>query len=155
MNNVCLQRFLLFLWIQMPNKCNVVLCKGNYNKDDSCRVFRLPKDQSERHLWLLLIQISFSFVRNTGVLTLFSLNYLVVLRDLRSLPGLQCSCFMSIICKTCTSPGEGWRQTTEAFSLEGYDYFTWKWPTEALQELNYLKIGRKVCVSVHDKFQWV
>ena len=35
---------------------------------------------------LLLIQISVSFVRNTGILTLLSSNCLVVLRDLRSFP---------------------------------------------------------------------
>ena len=36
----------------MPNKCGVVNCKGNYNKENKCRVFRLPKDQSERQKWL-------------------------------------------------------------------------------------------------------
>lgn len=32
--------------------CGVVKCSGNYNKDNKCRVFRLPKDQCERQKWL-------------------------------------------------------------------------------------------------------
>lgn len=36
----------------MPNKCGVVKCTGNYNKENKCRVFRLPKDQLERQKWL-------------------------------------------------------------------------------------------------------
>ena len=37
----------LFIF-RMPNKCSVVNCNGNYNIANKCRVFRLPKDQSER-----------------------------------------------------------------------------------------------------------
>lgn len=36
----------------MPNKCGVVNCKGNYNESNKCRVFRLPKDEAERQKWL-------------------------------------------------------------------------------------------------------
>ena len=48
----------------MPNKCNVLKCKGNYNKDNSCRVFRLPKDKSERQLWLDVLPPRKNFVIN-------------------------------------------------------------------------------------------
>ncbi|KAF2349564.1 hypothetical protein FHG87_019680 [Trinorchestia longiramus] len=36
----------------MPNKCGVVNCRGNYNKENKHCVFHLPKEQSERHMWL-------------------------------------------------------------------------------------------------------
>lgn len=36
----------------MPNKCGVVNCKGNYNSANKCRVFRLPKEESERKKWI-------------------------------------------------------------------------------------------------------
>ncbi|KAF2346998.1 Zinc finger C2CH-type [Trinorchestia longiramus] len=36
----------------MPNKCGVKNCRGNYNKENRPRVFRLPKEQSERQKWL-------------------------------------------------------------------------------------------------------
>ena len=48
----------------MPNKCNVVKCKCNYSKDYSCRVFRLPKDQLERQLWLDVLPPRENFVVN-------------------------------------------------------------------------------------------
>ena len=35
----------------MPNKCGVARCSGNY-KGNKCRIFRLPRDVSERQKWL-------------------------------------------------------------------------------------------------------
>ena len=48
----------------MPNKCGVVNCCGNYNKDNKCRVFRLPKDSHERQQWLDVLPRLDSFVIN-------------------------------------------------------------------------------------------
>ena len=31
----------------MPNKSGVRNCNGNYNKENKCRVFELPKDENE------------------------------------------------------------------------------------------------------------
>ena len=39
----------------MPNKCGIFGCTGNYNKESKCRVFRLPRDVSERQKWLDVI----------------------------------------------------------------------------------------------------
>ena len=39
----------------MPNKCGVVDCKGNYNELNKCRVFQLPKDESERQKWIAVL----------------------------------------------------------------------------------------------------
>lgn len=36
----------------MPNKCGVVNCKGNYNDANKCRVFKVPREESERKKWL-------------------------------------------------------------------------------------------------------
>ena len=35
----------------MPNKCCVVNCNGNYNKQNKEKVFRLPRDKEERERW--------------------------------------------------------------------------------------------------------
>ena len=40
------------LYIKQSAKCNVVNCKGNYNEENKCRVFRLPKDEAERQTWI-------------------------------------------------------------------------------------------------------
>ena len=40
------------LYIKQSAKCNVVNCKGNYNEENKCRVFRLPKDEVERQTWI-------------------------------------------------------------------------------------------------------
>ena len=37
---------------KMPNKCCIVNCHGNYNKKNSCRVFRQPNDNYERQKWI-------------------------------------------------------------------------------------------------------
>jgi len=36
----------------MPNKCEIINCNGNYNNDNECRVYRLPKEDSEKQNWL-------------------------------------------------------------------------------------------------------
>ena len=46
----------------MVNKCNVVNCKGNYNAKNKCRVFRLPKNESERKEWIDKIPLRRDFV---------------------------------------------------------------------------------------------
>ena len=48
----------------MPNKCSIAECKGNYNESNKCRVFRLPKDESERQSWLNVIPPRKDFVIN-------------------------------------------------------------------------------------------
>ena len=32
----------------MPNKCGIVNCKGNYNDANKCRVFKVPREDSEK-----------------------------------------------------------------------------------------------------------
>ena len=36
----------------MPSKCGIVNCNGNYNNDNKCRVFKLPKEECEKQKWL-------------------------------------------------------------------------------------------------------
>ena len=36
----------------MPNKCGVVNCKGNYNAENKCTVYRLPSAASVRDTWI-------------------------------------------------------------------------------------------------------
>ena len=36
----------------MVNKCGIVNCRGNYDANSKCRVFRLPKQTPERQEWL-------------------------------------------------------------------------------------------------------
>ena len=45
----------------MPNKCNVVNCRGNYDKENKCRVFKLPKDEAERKDWVSKIPLRQDF----------------------------------------------------------------------------------------------
>ena len=46
----------------MPNKCNVVNCNGNYYAHTKCRVFKLPKDESDKQIWLNAIPPREGFV---------------------------------------------------------------------------------------------
>lgn len=39
----------------MPNKCGVFNCNGNYNDENKCRIFKLPKDDNERKKWINVI----------------------------------------------------------------------------------------------------
>ncbi|KAF2351392.1 Zinc finger C2CH-type [Trinorchestia longiramus] len=43
-------------------ECGVVNCRGNYNKENRCRVYCLPKEQSERQKWLDVIPPRKNFV---------------------------------------------------------------------------------------------
>ena len=43
--------------INMPNKCGVRNCNGNYNKENKCSVFKLPKDENERQAWLNVLPL--------------------------------------------------------------------------------------------------
>ena len=49
----------------MPNKCGIVNCNGNYNEDIKCRVFRLPKEESEKQKWLNVLPHRQDFVIDT------------------------------------------------------------------------------------------
>ena len=53
---------LRFVTFNMPNKCGVVNCKGNYNESNKCRVFKLPKDEKEREKWLNVLPPRENFV---------------------------------------------------------------------------------------------
>jgi len=46
----------------MPNKCGVVCCNGNYDNQNKCRVFRLPKDEREMQKWLNVLPPRENFV---------------------------------------------------------------------------------------------
>lgn len=48
----------------MPNKCNIVECRGNYDGTSKCRVFRLPRDEVERQRWINMIPPRENFVIN-------------------------------------------------------------------------------------------
>ena len=48
----------------MVNKCGVVNCKGNYNKENKCRLFKLPADSLERQRWIEAIPPRENFVIN-------------------------------------------------------------------------------------------
>lgn len=48
----------------MPNKCGVVNCKGNYNAENKCRVFKLPKDCENQKKWFDVIPIRKDFRLN-------------------------------------------------------------------------------------------
>ena len=48
----------------MPNKCGVVLCHGNYNVDNKCRVFKIPKNEIERQQWIAALPPRDGFVLN-------------------------------------------------------------------------------------------
>ena len=39
----------------MVKKCNIVNCNGNYNAQNKCRVFKLPRDEAERQTWTNVI----------------------------------------------------------------------------------------------------
>ena len=40
---------------KMPNRCCVYDCNGNYNKASKEKVFRLPRDPTERERWIKMI----------------------------------------------------------------------------------------------------
>ena len=36
----------------MPSKCCVVSCRGNYDEENKCTVFRIPSKDPERSIWI-------------------------------------------------------------------------------------------------------
>ena len=48
----------------MPNKCGVVNSTSNYNEENKCRVFRLPKEESEMQKWIDKLPPCENFVIN-------------------------------------------------------------------------------------------
>ena len=46
----------------MVNKCGIVGCNGNYNKNNKCRVFKLPTDAAERQTWINVLPPRKDFV---------------------------------------------------------------------------------------------
>ena len=66
-------------FVVMPHKCGVVNCNGNYNNDNKCRVFKLPRDPQDKDSGLAVfyiekilpsIQINFTSVNDTSLLML-------------------------------------------------------------------------------------
>ena len=62
----CLRVVNFSLWMKTVNKCNVFNCNGNYNDENKHRVFRLPKDQIERQLWINKLPPLKDFVKIPG-----------------------------------------------------------------------------------------
>lgn len=54
--------FCSLYFINMPNKCGIVNCKGNYNDANKYSVFKVPKDESERKKWLDVLPPRENFV---------------------------------------------------------------------------------------------
>ena len=50
--------------LKMPNKCGVVNSTSNYNEENKCCVFRLPKEESERQKWIDKLPPRENFVIN-------------------------------------------------------------------------------------------
>ena len=48
----------------MPNKCGVLNCKGNYNAANKCRLFKVPREDSEKKKWLDVLPPRKNFVIN-------------------------------------------------------------------------------------------
>lgn len=46
----------------MPNKCSIINCNGNYDKENKCRVFKLPKEEVEKQAWINVIPPRKDFV---------------------------------------------------------------------------------------------
>ncbi|KAF2346986.1 Zinc finger C2CH-type [Trinorchestia longiramus] len=59
----------------MPNKCGFVNCRGNYNKENRCRVFRLPKEQSERQKWLDVLPPRENFAVNPDKFFIYEIHW--------------------------------------------------------------------------------
>ncbi|KAF2364041.1 Zinc finger C2CH-type [Trinorchestia longiramus] len=82
----------------MPNKCGVVNCRGNYNKENKRRVFRLPKEQSERQKWLDVLPPRENFVVNPDKFFIYEIHWaadtlLIKLRGGSMRPGIPPSIF--------------------------------------------------------------
>ncbi|KAF2345916.1 Zinc finger C2CH-type [Trinorchestia longiramus] len=82
----------------MPNKCRVVNCRGNCNKENRPRVFRLPKEQSERQKLLDVLPPRENFVVNPDKFFICEIHWgadppLVKLRGGSMRPGIPPSIF--------------------------------------------------------------
>ncbi|KAF2356611.1 Zinc finger C2CH-type [Trinorchestia longiramus] len=82
----------------MPNKRGVVNCRGNYNKENRRRVFRLPKEQSERQKWLNVLSPRENFVVNPDKFFICEIHWgadppLIKLRGGSMRPGISPSIF--------------------------------------------------------------
>ncbi|KAF2347200.1 Zinc finger C2CH-type [Trinorchestia longiramus] len=82
----------------MPNKCGIVNCRGNYNKENRRRVFRLPKEQSERQKWLDVLPPRENFVVNPDKFFICEIHWgadppLIKLRGGSMRPGIPPSIF--------------------------------------------------------------
>ena len=112
----------VFYWFRafkMPNKCGVVKCNDNYNKEHKWGVLRLMCVYLVKTL--LLIQKFFICEKHWGLTLLWFAWWIYVTHDPSQC--VQCACFMSAYSETCTSRCKSWRLTTEIFSSKGCDCF--------------------------------
>ncbi|KAF2366136.1 hypothetical protein FHG87_003112 [Trinorchestia longiramus] len=82
----------------MPNKCGIVNCRGNYNKENRRRVFRLPKEQTERQKRLDVLPPRENFVVNPDKFFICEIHWsadppLIKLRGGSMRPGIPLSIF--------------------------------------------------------------
>ncbi|KAF2347507.1 Zinc finger C2CH-type [Trinorchestia longiramus] len=82
----------------MPNKCGIVNCRANYNKENRRRVFCLPKEQSERQNWLDVLPPRENFVVNPDKFFICEIHWgadpsLIKLRGGSMRPGIPSSIF--------------------------------------------------------------
>ncbi|KAF2366014.1 Zinc finger C2CH-type [Trinorchestia longiramus] len=82
----------------MPNKCGILNCRGNYNKENRRHVFRLPKEQSERQKWLDVLPPRENFVVNPDKFFICEIHWsadppLIKLRGGSMRPGIPPSIF--------------------------------------------------------------
>ena len=101
----CLRVVNSSLWMKTVNKCNVFNCNGNYNDENKHRVFRLPKDQIERQLWINKLPPLKDFVidatkfrsvvvRDIGVLDTLLKKFPVVLPVFNTTNSVKCANFV-------------------------------------------------------------
>ena len=58
----CLVCFLKSILLEkMPNRCGLLNCNGNNNKFNKCRVFRLPREEEEKQMWLDVLPVRRNF----------------------------------------------------------------------------------------------
>ncbi|KAF2344891.1 Zinc finger C2CH-type [Trinorchestia longiramus] len=82
----------------MPKKCGIVNCRGNYNKENRRRMFRLLKEQSETQKWLDILPPRENFVVNPDKFFICEIHWdadppLIKLRGGSMRPGIPPSIF--------------------------------------------------------------
>ncbi|KAF2351639.1 Zinc finger C2CH-type [Trinorchestia longiramus] len=92
----------------MPNKCGIVNCRGNYNKENRRRVFRLPKEQSERQKWFDVLPPRENFVVNPDKFFICEIHWgadppLIKLRGGSMQPGIP-PCIFNVPASCLPSP---------------------------------------------------